>query len=344
MALFMPAVYVLVPGTATVLAVLLAYLAWSRRPAPGATPFAAVFAAACLWSFAYTMELLSADAAGTLFWGRATYLGIVALPTAWLVFALAYTGSEAWRSPAVVGVLLAEPAVVLAAVWGYPDVGLVWTAVNPIGFEGIVVNQYEYGPLFYAAIGYSYLLFLSGVWLLVRQLRRVPASQQARIGAIVAGAFLPGIGNALFNAGARPTPPLNLTHLGFAVGGVLFFWAFYRYGLFDFPSVARQRAFELVDTPVALVDDGHRIVDLNPAAESLFEVPAKAVTGQPLDSLLPGDQPVFAAAGDRIYNDEVTIDVAGEARRFEVDVATVYYPMQQGVMGQVVQLREDPDG
>ncbi|MDZ7702173.1 MAG: histidine kinase N-terminal 7TM domain-containing protein [Halobacteriales archaeon] len=344
MALFLPSLYVLVPGTATVLAVLLAYLAWSRRPAPGSVPFTAVFLAASVWSFAYTMELLSADAAGTLFWGRVTYLGIVALPTAWLLFALAYTGRDDWRSPPVIGVLLVEPLLVLAAVWGYPDIGLVWVDVIPSGFEGIVVNRYEYGALFYAAVAYSYLLFLVGAGLLVRQLRRVPTNQQARIGALLAGALLPGIGNALFNAGLSPSPPLNLTHIGFSLGGVLFFWAFYRHGHVDFPSVARGRTFELVDTPVAIVDEGRRVVDLNPAAESLFGVPGKAVAGQPLDSLLPTDQPVFARTGDRIYNDEVVLDVDGEPRRFRVDVATVYYPIQQGVMGQVVQLLEEPAG
>lgn len=338
MALFIPAVYVLVPAIATVIAVMLAYLSWCRRPAPGATPFAVVFLATGVWSLSYTLELLSTDPAGTLFWGRVAFIGIVAVPTAWLLFALAFTGYEGWRSPVLIGVLLVEPLAVLAAVWTYPATGLVWTDVVPITFEGIVINRYQYGIGFYAAAGYSYVLILLGLGLLVRQLRRVPTARQARGWAIVIGALVPAVGNVLFTAGVRPSPPLNLTHLGFSIGGVFFFWAFYHHGLLDLGSAARERTFESVESPVVLLDTDERIVELNPAAATLLGVPAVVAEGQRLDELLPGDQQVFERTGDRIFTDEVTLTVDGEPRPFRVDVTTIYYPMQQGVMGRVVQL------
>lgn len=337
MSIFIPAVYVLVPATAAVLAVILAVLAWHRRPAPGAVPFTAVFLSATVWSFAYAMELLSTEPGGSLFWGRVSYFGIVALPAAWLLFALAYTGSDAWKSPVTLGVLAVEPAVLLYLVWTYPANGLVWTEAVPTSFEGIVVMQYHYGPAFYIGMAYAYLLLLLGVGVIVRQLRQVPAGRRPQLGAVLIGALLPGVGNLLSNVGLRPTPPLNLTHLGFSVAGLLFFWAFFEYGLLNFREVARDRTFESIDTPVVLVDPAHRVVDLNPAAAAVLGVPLTGIEGRPLDALLPAGQQVFAGTGERIYNDEVVLNVDGASRPYTVDVTTVYFPIQQELMGQVVQ-------
>jgi len=111
---------------------------------------------------------------------------------------------------------------------------------TPVPFEGLVVIEYEYGIAFFLAMAYSYLLFVASIGLFIRHFMHVPALHRKRVGAIVVGALLPLVGNALFNLGFRPDPPINLTHLGFAISGFLFFWAFFQFGLMDLRSVARR--------------------------------------------------------------------------------------------------------
>lgn len=340
MSLFMPAVYALVPAVATVIAVLLSVLAWNRRPAPGATPFTLVFLSAGFWSFAYTMELVSTDPASTLFWGKVSYLGIVVLPAVWTLFALEYTGHERWSRPLTVAALSIQPILVTVLVWTYPAHDLFWTGVEPIAFDGITVLKYHYGPAFYLAMVYSYLLLAGALVLFVRHFLRVPAHHHRRVAAILVGTVLPLAGNALFNLGFRLTPPINLTHLGFALGGLLFFWAFFQFGLMDLRSVARQRVFESLGLAIVLLSPAHEVVDLNAAAETVFGVEKTAAIGRPFEELLPADVDVFVEGGDRIYNDEIELEVDGDPRRYSVDLTSMYYPIQQQTIGRILLFRE----
>ena len=66
-----------------------------RRPgAVGRSALGCGLAAAAVWSFAYAFELESTSAAGKTVWAWVKYIGVCALPPAWLVFALQYTGRE----------------------------------------------------------------------------------------------------------------------------------------------------------------------------------------------------------------------------------------------------------
>ena len=200
----MPTVYALIPTVSTVIALLLAVMTWNRRPAPGATPFTMVFLSVAAWSFAYTMELASSDAASTLFWGKVSYLGIVILPVVWVLFALEYTGHERWSRPLTLGALSIAPIVVTVLVWTYSAHDLLWTATTPVPFKGLVVIEYEYGIVFFLAMAYSYLLFVASIGLFVRHFIHVTALHRKRVGAIVVGALLPLVGNALFTSGFAP--------------------------------------------------------------------------------------------------------------------------------------------
>src|SRR5689334_18604350 len=74
----------------------IAIFAWRRRHVPGATPLAVLALAAAVWSFGYAGELSSADLLASLFWAKTQYLGIGAVPIAWLAFVLQYTHHYQW--------------------------------------------------------------------------------------------------------------------------------------------------------------------------------------------------------------------------------------------------------
>ena len=131
-----------------------------------------------------------------------------------------------------------------------------------------------------------------------------------------------------------------MTHLGFAISGFLFFWAFFQFGLMDLRSVARRRVFDSLEFGIVLLNPDHTVVDLNPAAEAIFDVSKGRVIGRPLDGLLPSDTPLFVTDGDRIYNDEIVFEVDGENRVYDVDLTSMYYPIQQQTIGRIVIFRE----
>src|SRR5829696_9839017 len=94
-----------------------AFRAWRRRGTPGATALAVLMAAGAVWGVAYALSLAIADPSARMFWGEIRYLGIVAVPLAWFVFTLQYTGREGWVTPRTLTLLAVEPFLALILIF-----------------------------------------------------------------------------------------------------------------------------------------------------------------------------------------------------------------------------------
>lgn len=116
--------YVLPVVIAVVVSATLVFVAWRRRPVPGATPFCFLILAVSEWSLAYTIELISPDLSTALFWDNTAWLGAVCAPTLWLVFTLRYTDRVRWLTRRVIPLLCLEPPITFLLVWTNPFHGL----------------------------------------------------------------------------------------------------------------------------------------------------------------------------------------------------------------------------
>ncbi len=77
---------------------LLAMLVYLRRnrQRPGANSLARLSISILGWLALNTLELLNPTEAGTLFWGKLTYLFIASTPVFWLFFVLDYQSRQKW--------------------------------------------------------------------------------------------------------------------------------------------------------------------------------------------------------------------------------------------------------
>ena len=122
--------YVLPLALAAVLSAALAKVAWQRRPAPGAAPFALLMLAVAEWSLGYAFELGSPDLPSKLLFAKVQYLGIVMIPLLWLTFSLDYTGRGHWLTGRVAAILVALPLATLLLVWTNDTHGLIWSVTR----------------------------------------------------------------------------------------------------------------------------------------------------------------------------------------------------------------------
>lgn len=75
----------------TFLSVTVAFTAWRRRLAPGATGLALFALSNAVWAFAYAIHWCAAEPTAQRFWLDATYLGVIAGPFSIIVFTLQFT-------------------------------------------------------------------------------------------------------------------------------------------------------------------------------------------------------------------------------------------------------------
>ena len=301
-------VYVLLIVLSAGLSASLAAVALRNRDIPGALPLGLLLAAVTLWAAAKIAELASAGLSASVFWANVQYFGIVAVIATWLLFALAYTGRSRWLTRRTVLLLAVEPFLVLVAIWTNESHGLFRASAELVSYGRLTGVTSTLGPAFWVHAAYSYCLLLVGTVLILRLLIRSEHLFRSQAVGVLIAVISPWIGNGLFLVGAAP-PALDTTIIGFSVTGLALTVVTVRHRLLDIVpvvrEVARDKLIESMTDAVLVVDHRNRVVDGNPAAESLLGREIVDVIGRPLADAAP-------ALATAIENAERTEDAADE--------------------------------
>jgi PAS domain S-box-containing protein len=271
--------YALSLAVSALICAMLAYIAWVRRAAPGATGFMFAVLAEMVWSGTYAVRWLSPDTASQLFWLDATYFGVAFHSTCFLIFALQFSGHSGLLTRRNLALLLVEPLVTLLVLWSDPWHGWFYAGVRS---TGTILNG---GPWFWVNVIYSYVLVIIVITLFVNAYMRASSLYRMQTGIVLLAACVPVAGNIVSLAGLSPFPNLDITPFVFTVSGLLYAYGLFGFGLMDVVPVARHRLVEEMAEGVIVLDVQDRIVDINPAVQRLIGIPA-SVIGKPAHEIL----------------------------------------------------------
>jgi signal transduction histidine kinase len=261
-----------------------------RRPAPGARTSAVLMAAMAIWSAAYAAELAATSQWLQLAFAPIEYIGILAAPLLWFVFALRFTGRDAWLTRGALVAMGAVPVVLYALVLTDPWHHLVYQQISTVQAGPWRVLHLVYGPAGWANVAYAYVLLAAGALVILGAFWASPRIYRRQVIALLASAMAPWIVNALYQTGLGPT--VDLTPLGFTLTGLGTAWAIRRAQLLDLAPVARGLIVESLNDGVAVLDWQDRLIDANAAFHTLADVPN---IGAPA-SVVFGHWPELAAA------------------------------------------------
>ncbi len=240
------------------------------------------------WLLFNTLELLDPGAAGTLFWSKVSYLFITGTPLSWLIFAFAHTGRRSWREPLKLTAMIVPLFVSLLLVWTNDLHYWFWSAYEFIPVGNLLYLKVEHGPAYWILAVYTYGLVFWGAALIVQSyFRSFQLYRQQSIWMLI-GALTPILVNCVYIFHLLPDLKKDYTSIAFAVSSATFALALTRYQLFELKPVARTLILERMSDAVLTLDRQERIVDLNPAALKLIELPEQQVIGHPVAEILPG--------------------------------------------------------
>ena len=308
----------------------LSWYAARRRDVPGAAAFAVMLGAAAVVSAESVVYLLAGDPAqrAALVW--IVNVAYLALPVAWVLFAWQYTTHHRSVSPRAVALLAAIPLLMVAFTWTNGLHGLVgrWQVVPGAG--GAAEWQFTRGALqavrHWTQTIYGNGLLVVGSFLILRLLLHYKAEhlygRQAL--ALLAGVVVPVVLNQGHNLfGFDPIPGVNLSAPGIVLGGLCLAYGIFQHGLLDILPAAHNAIINaLVDGIVVLDRDG-RVVELNPAAESILGHSSAGIVGEQAESVLWTDHPELV----RHYTDmtetrvEITLGEGDSLRYFDVKIS-----------------------
>ena len=313
-----------------------------RRPgAVGRGALGLSLAAAGWWSVAYAVELGSPDVGIRSLWGQLKYLGVCALPTAWFVFTLQYTGRERRVTPRLIAGLSIVPLGVLAVLF-HPATTHLVRSYPPGPLEDY--PTVAVGPAFWMFWSYSMAVAVLGTSLLLHTLLRISRVYRRQAVLLTSSMALVWMGNILANAsGVDLFRRIDPTPVSLAIAGLMLTWGVVHLGLLDIVPAARTVLVETMSDAVLVLDVLHRVVDLNPSAQRAIGCsPAQAVGRRAQDLLgveLPGLTHPSRIGHEVTPGPEVTLGPEHASRDYEVALSALG-DCRDGRVGHLLVLRD----
>jgi PAS domain S-box-containing protein len=316
-----------------------ALICWQRRTAPGSLPFQWLMLAVAYWCALSALHTLTPSISGRILWAKAQYFAIASVPLLWLLFALDY---GRWRavSGRWLAVLVAIPLVTIAMAWTNEWHGLLWSRIAPASADPGARLVYHYGPWFWVAAAYNYLLLFYGSLVLGRALWRRPPPFRRQSAALLGGALVPWLGNAAYLAGMIPIPGLDITPLAFAASGVICAYGLFRYRIFDLVPAAHDIVIETMSDAVIVLDRHGRVTNANPAAGHLVgRAPAELLGKTAQDFEAHHGDWLELCGRSQATSAEIALGQGAEARHYALNCAPIY-DRKRRELGQLIVLRD----
>lgn len=322
------------------LATLLISIIVLRRAVPGSSTLGGVLVGTFIWSGAYAMSWSLAALDEKIIWLKIAYLGVVAVPTAFLLFALRITHYDNWLTNRTLIWLSVEPLLVLVLVWFQP--ALFFERIFLEQKDGFTVLQPGRGFGFWINMLYSYSVILLALIVLAASAWRATPFFRRQYLLIVFAAIVPFIASIFTQISYRELADLDLTPVSFGVSGMLCVYAIFHHQFMDLLPVARGRLIESMSDGVLVVDEKGRIVDINPAMKSFLDEEPAALIGRNISSVMG----LWSYNVDQLLDGSETrmeIRLPGKPSRYLDLLITPLYNDYQVLNGRLIVFRDVTD-
>ena len=261
--------------------------AWPRRSLPTVPYFIAGAVLIGIWCVLSTLELSATNLRLREGLANATYIPVPFTPLMWLLFALSFTRQKSVFNWNAIALLSAIPLISMVLALTNVDHRFMF---GPGSFQAKNGLLYLIRPLhgwFWVHTIYSYVLIITGSIVIISYVFRRGRMYQRQGSVMIIGALLPLFANVLYLGFREQFMRVDLTPVALAVGLALFAWGLFKYRLFDIVPIARSTLFDCTDDIVFILDTEEKIVDTNPAASFILDLPAHEVIGETLGETSP---------------------------------------------------------
>lgn len=317
------AVFPLLPFTSAAITAIVGLYAYRRRAVNAAAlSLAGMMLPVTIWTASMGLQRLSQTPAAFLFWVDVSFTAIAFIPVAALFFTLALTGYAAWLTPPRRAALLSIPLLTTLFIWSNEAHGW-FVQQEEVGLVNGVLGytQWTSGLWYHIYAGYSTALLLVIVALTAVTARRAPQPFRGQAAAVLIWSgltFLIVIPLSLLGHGGS----LLLSLLP-AANALIFAWATFRFRLLDLAPIARAALVESAHDGMLALDDKGRIVDANPAWQTLTGLARPDLMGRTLADLPPPWAELAYSVAQPGFQQEITIEQSSNRRYLHLQSAAL---------------------
>jgi len=297
--------------------------------------------AATIWANCEGLLYLGFDIKTDMLITKLQYLGIAPLPPLMFVFGLCHFGFERWANKIFRLLLLCVAIAIVLLVWTNPLHELIFTEYYPIYNGSFPMLGLRHGSLWWAVLFYHYLLIAALTVILIYQIATSSGYQRSQAGMILAAVAFVWLSNVVYASGNSPVPNMDISPIAFVLVAAVMAWGFYRYRLLDILPIAKERIFRSLDDIVIVADEKDRILELNPAAESVFKVKAYKIIGKEI-SYIFNNYPQLEQAFYGKISSEVCLTSDSKELVYDFHASLITDP-NGFIIGKIIALRDITD-
>jgi diguanylate cyclase (GGDEF)-like protein/PAS domain S-box-containing protein len=282
---------------------------------PGIIYFSFMMFAIGAWAILTGIESETASATEKIFWSRMQFIGIALIVAFWLLLVLQYTHQDHRLSTWWVILLLVVPAVTTLLASTNDTFQWAWKGVTPAGLltPAELLAAGGWWLIFFA--GYSYLMLIFGVGILIRRIVIPPKSGGVRALLLLSGLIPPLIANLSYQSQFLLIDNLQMMFMvGLMVSGIIYCGGVYYFQLLEYSSLSHDMVIDKMSEGVIVLDRRDRIYNINAMALNMLGLKLRTAKRKNLNDIIaiwPGIAESF-----RIPHDfETEVKINGDAPR-----------------------------
>ncbi len=312
----------------TIVVIAVVPIAWQYRHGPRAKTLLLLMLALLEWSLGNFFELRSSSLQAKLFWANIEYIGIVAVPVLWFIFALQCAGYNKWLTRRNLILLILIPVITLALVLTNGFHGLMRQDMKLSNIGQISIVSKTYGAWFWVHTVYSYVLYFMGILSLIKSKMNASRTYRSQLNILIFGALIPLIGNVLYVFKLSPISHVDLTPYAFAISSLIIVGGPFHFHMLNVVPIARDAVIENMHDGVIVLDPQNCIIDLNPAAgrilHSIIELTNSEVLTQPISRVLSARPDLIETCRHAKEPQEIEFVIDKEQRHYDLRISPFY--------------------
>ena len=254
------------------------------RDVPGSGALGGVLLSTFVWSGAYAMSWSLVELADKILWMKIMFFGVIAAPTLFLVFILKITRHADWLTARNLSLLAVQPLVMIMVVWF--NIQLMFDRMELELKGGFTVLRLERGVGFWINTYYTYALILLAFLILGASFLRANPFFKRQYLIVLISSIIPFAANIFSLTNYTELAGLDLGPVSFGISSILYAYAIFRHQFMDLVPVARGHLIESMSDGVLVLDEHGRIVDINPAMQSIVDKEPSLLIGQNVSVVL----------------------------------------------------------
>ncbi|MBK8027563.1 MAG: PAS domain S-box protein [Chloroflexi bacterium] len=240
----------------------------------------ALLICASLWILTEALQLLSPDARTALLWIKIEQVAIAPIPVLWVILSMQVTGNESSLSTSRMIALSTIPFLSMVILVLNESLGLFMSVTSADSAMGSLVLQP--GPAMVLFYIYGYSVIIGSTYLLIQRMRFSPSFRWQGMSVLV-GVCLCVIASIIDLVRLDTVSMVKLTPLALAISIPLYILTLARTRRADLVPAARNNVLHIIQDAVIVLDTEKRIIDMNPAAETLLGQPLPKVLGKEIN-------------------------------------------------------------